>query len=284
MKKFKEYLFITIGFILVALSVELFMAPNQLAPGGVSGIAIIINGIFPQLSIGMMMLFMNIILFIIAFLVIGSKFGAKTIYASLGLSGVIWILDKFMSEKYVVTNNLFLACIFGTLLSGIGMALVFNRNASTGGTDILAKITTKFLPIGIGKCLLAVDFIITIFSAAIFGADKGLYSLIAVILNGIVIDNVIAGLNVCKQVIVISEKSEMIKEYIIKVLDRSCTEFLTRGGFSGKKINAIYIVLNRKEFIKLKNFIRDLDKQAFITVSEAHEVLGEGFKEINDED
>ncbi|HEY5561882.1 MAG TPA: YitT family protein [Clostridiaceae bacterium] len=284
MKKFKEYLFITIGFMLVALSVELFMAPNQLAPGGVSGIAIIMNGIFPQLPIGMMMLFMNIVLFIVAFLAIGSRFGAKTIYASIGLSGSIWILDKFMSEKYVITHNLLLACFFGTLLSGIGMGLVFNRNASTGGTDILAKMTNKILPIGIGKCLLAVDFIITIFSAAVFGADKGLFSLLCVILNGFVIDNVIAGLNVCKQVIVISRKSDLIKEYIFKVLDRSCTELISRGGYSGTEYNTIYIVLNRKEFIKLKNFIKDIDKEAFITVSEAHEVLGRGFKEINEED
>jgi uncharacterized membrane-anchored protein YitT (DUF2179 family) len=284
MKKFKEYMLITIGFIIVAISIELFMAPNQLAAGGVSGIAIIVNSIFPVLPIGMLMLVMNIILFIVAFIVIGSKFGGKTIYASVGLSGTIWILEKFMPAQFAITHNLTLATFFGTLLSGIGMGLVFNQNASTGGTDVLAKIVYKFFHIGIGKCLLAVDFIITIFSGVIFGADKGMFALLSVIINGFIIDYVIAGLTVCKQVMIVSSKNEIIKDYIIKVLDRSCTELIGKGGFSGKEGLVIYLVINRNEFIKLKNFIKEIDKDAFITVTEAHEVLGLGFTDIIGED
>jgi uncharacterized membrane-anchored protein YitT (DUF2179 family) len=164
MKRFREYLLITIGFILVALSIEIFLSPNKIAAGGVSGIAIIINSIFPFLTLGMLMLIMNVILFIIAFIVIGNKFGAKSIYASLGLSGTIWIMDRVLASNLHLTNDLLLATIFGTLMSGIGMAMVFNQNASTGGTDILAKILNKFFHIDIGKSLLSVDFIVTIFA------------------------------------------------------------------------------------------------------------------------
>lgn len=280
MKRFREYLFITIGFILVALSIEVFLAPNKIAAGGVSGIAIIINSIFPFLTVGMLMLIMNVILFIIAFIVIGNKFGAKSIYASLGLSGTIWIMDRFLATSLHLTTDLLLATIFGTLMSGIGMAMVFNQNASTGGTDILAKILNKFFHIDIGKSLLSVDFIVTIFAGVTFGADAAMYALLAVIVNGMVIDNVIEGMNTVKEIMVISSKTDQISNYIIKELDRGCTIFPGKGGFSAKDTYVLYTVLHRRQFIKLKKFIKEIDSRAFITVSEAHEVLGEGFKDI----
>jgi uncharacterized membrane-anchored protein YitT (DUF2179 family) len=280
MKKFKEYILITIGFILVSLSLELFLVPNKIAAGGVSGIAIIINSLFPVLDVGALMLIMNVILFIVAFIVIGNKFGGKSIYASLGLSGVIWVMDKFHLYNYVLTKDLMLASIFGTLLNGIGMAIVFNQNASTGGTDILAKILNRFFHMDIGKSLLAVDFIVTLFAAVAFGADVAMYSLLCVIMNGFVIDNVIGGINTAKEVMVISSKVSDISKYIIEELDRGCTIFHGTGGYSSKQTNILYTVLHRRQFIKLKKFIKEVDSRAFITVSESHEVLGEGFKDI----
>lgn len=280
MEKLKEYILITIGFILVAISLELFMAPNNIAAGGVTGIAIIINHIFPKVSMGLLVLLMNVILFIVSFFTIGNKFGAKTIYASLGLSLMIWLMDKVFTPNMVITHNLLLAAVFGTFLSGIGMGLVFNQNASTGGTDILAKILNKFLHINIGKSLLAVDFIVTLFSAVSFGADIGMYSLLAVIINGFVIDNVIEGLNKCKEVMIISSKIEFIRKFIIEELSRGCTIIPGRGGYESKDTLILYTVLSGKEFVKLRKFIKEVDRRAFITVSDAHEVLGEGFKDI----
>lgn len=280
MNRFRDYIFITIGFILVSLSLELFLVPNKIAAGGVSGIAIIINSIFPVLDVGALMLAMNVILFIVAFIVIGNKFGGKSIYASLGLSGSIWIMDKFQLYNHVLTKDLMLASIFGTLLSGIGMAMVFNQNASTGGTDILAKILNKFFHIDIGKSLLAVDFIVTIFAAFTFGADIAMYALLCVIINGFVIDNVIAGVNISKEVMVMSSQIDKINKYIIEELDRGCTIFHGTGGYSNKRTDILYTVLQRKQFIMLKKFIKQVDSRAFITVSESHEVLGEGFKDI----
>lgn len=284
MKKLRDYIVITIGFIFVALSLQLFLVPNRIAAGGVSGIAIIVNSIFPFLDVGMLMLVMNGILFIVAFVVIGNKFGAKSIYASLGLSGALWIMDNLKILSKPVTNDLLLASIFGTLLSGIGMAMVFNQNASTGGTDIIAKILNKFFHIDMGKSLLAVDFVVTLFAGITFGANAALYSLLCVIMNGYVIDNVIEGANVCKEVLVISSKIDDISRYIIEELDRGCTIFDGRGGYSGADTRILYTVLYRKQFIKLKNFIKGVDRKAFITVSETHEVLGEGFKDMSEDE
>ncbi|MGE5628083.1 MAG: YitT family protein [Solirubrobacterales bacterium] len=273
----KEYLFITIGVILTAVSAEFFLSPNNIAAGGVFGAAMIINHFFPSLAIGFLMLIMNVVLFIAAFIIIGNKFGGKTIYASITFSGSIWVLEKVLPTGISVTNNLFLASVFGTLISALGMAIVFNQNASTGGTDILAKIINKFVSMDIGKALLAVDFIITLFAAVYLGAEVGMFALLCVIMNGFVIDAVIEGLNISKQVMVISEKNEIIGKFITDALGRGCTLLEGKGGYTGNKHQVLYTVLGRKEFIRLKKYIRETDRNAFITVNEVHEVFGEGF-------
>lgn len=280
MRTIKEYALITIGILLVAISVKFFLAPNKIAAGGISGAAIIINYFIPSLPIGLLMLIMDAILFVVAFIVIGNKFGAKTIYTSLSLSGTIWIMDRIMTPNIAITKNLMLASIFGTFISGIGLGIVLNQNASTGGTDILAKILNKFLHLDIGKSLLIVDFIITLFAAFSFGADAGMYALLAVIINGFVIDIVIEGLNVSKQIMVISTKNDIISKFIIEELERGCTILHGRGGYTKEDTYILYAVLGRKELVKLRNYIKEIDAKAFITVSDAHEVLGEGFKDI----
>lgn len=281
MKKYiREYTMVTMGYIILALAIKFFLAPNKIAGGGVTGIAIIINHLIPSFSVGSLMLIMNIILFIVGFIAIGGKFGAKTIYASLGLSGLISLLDNYISPEVALTHDLLLATLFGTFLSGIGMGIVFNANASTGGTDILAKILNKFIHLDIGKSLLVVDFVVAVAAGLTFSPEIGMYGLLSVILNGITIDTVIEGMNTCKAIIVMSSKNDLINRYIIEELDRGCTLFEGKGAYSGSKIDVLYTILDRKEFIKLRNYIREIDKKAFITVSEAHEVLGEGFKDI----
>ena len=173
-----------------------------------------------------------------------------------------------------------LASIFGTLITAIGMAIVFNANASTGGTDTIAKILNKFFHIDIGKSLLAVDFIVTLLGAITFGINIGLYGLLSVIINGIAIDKVIEGFHVCKEVTIISKKNDEIAKFIMEELERGCTFLKGVGGFTGKDTFVLYAVLGRNEFIKLKQHISKVDPNAFITVGEVHEVMGEGFKNI----
>lgn len=279
-KVIKDYFIITIGIILVALSVEYFFIPNNLAAGGVTGFAIVINYYFPFMKTGILVIIMNVILFVVAFIFIGGNFGAKTIYASFGLSVGLWFIEKFMNPM-AVTKDLMLAAIFGTLISSIGMAMVFNANASTGGTDIVAKILNKFFDLDIGKSLLAVDFIVTLLATITFGVDVGLYSLLSVMINGFTIDRIIDGFNSVKEIIIISSNWEVTSNYIIKNLERGCTIFDGKGGFTQKDTKMVYTVLGRSQFIKLKNFIKENDPKAFITISEAYDVLGEGFNEFN---
>lgn len=275
----KEYGIITIGIILVAISVEYFFAPNNLAAGGVTGAAIVLNALVPKISVGASTFIMNGLLFIVAFMFIDGNFGVKTVYTSLGLSIIIWGIEKFLNPV-AITKDLIIATIFGTLISAIGMAFVFNENASTGGTDILAKMLNKFFHLDIGKSLLIVDFIITFVSALVFGIDIGLYAILSVILLGVLVDKFIEGFKSCKNILIISKKNDEISKYIINVLGRGCTFFNATGGYTRKESNILYAVLSRNEFIKLKTAIKEIDSKAFITVGEVHEVLGEGFEDI----
>lgn len=278
-KIIKEYSLITFGVILVAISVEYFFAPNNLAAGGVTGLAIVLNSILPNISVGTITLVVNLLLFVVAFALIGGNFGGKTIFASIGLSIIMWIIERFFSPM-AVTNDLFIATVFGTIISAFGIAIVFNNNSSTGGTDILAKILNKFFHINIGTSLLIVDFIITFAAAMVFGLDIGFYSMLSVIILGMAVDRFIDGFNVTKEVIIMSDKFEEISKYILDDLKRGCTYFNGQGAYTKKDIKVIYTVLGRNDFIKLKSYIKEIDKRAFISVRECYEVLGEGFNEM----
>ena len=279
-KKVREYILITIGIIMVAAGIYFFLIPSNLATGGVTGLAIIIGKFVPSLPVGLLMLILNMILFIIGFLIIGPSFGIKTIYASLGLSGLIWVLPKLIPISKPITNDLMIELLFGVGVSGLGMAIVFNQNASTGGTDIIAKIINKFFHVDMGKSLLMADFIITLIAGLTFGAKAGMYALLGVILNGFVIDSFINGLNISKQVTIISSKGHEIKGFIINKLERGVTIYDAKGAYSGQSKEVLITIMSRREFIKLKEFIKEIDNRAFITVSDVHEVLGEGFKEF----
>ncbi|AYF53636.1 YitT family protein [Clostridium botulinum C] len=281
-KNIKEYTIITLGYVILAIAIKFFLAPNKIANGGITGVAIIVNYFIPKLSVGLLMVILNGALFILAFSAIDGEFGARTVYASMGLSILLSILDKFIPPTVAATDDLLLATLFGTLITGLGMGMIFNENASTGGTDIFAKMLTKFKNIDIGKALLIVDLIIALVSGFIFSAEVGMYGILSVILMGVIIDLVIEGLNACKSIIIISSKKDIIDKYIMEELKRGCTLIQGKGAYSGDDRQILFTVLDRKQFIKLKNYIKEIDPSAFIIVSEAHEVLGEGFKNIID--
>jgi uncharacterized membrane-anchored protein YitT (DUF2179 family) len=281
-KIIKEYIYITIGIALVTVGLYFFLIPNDLAVGGVSGLAMIINWYMPGVTIGAIMLVLNVILFIIGFIFIGANFGVKTIYSSLGLSGMVWVLEKFYPMSGTITNDLFLELIFGILFGAVGLGIVFNQNASTGGTDIIAKILNKYFNLDIGKALLLADFFITILAILAFGPKIGMYAMLGVIINGFTIDAVIAGMNIYKKIEVVSEKGEEIKKFIIEELNRGATLYTAKGAYTNEEKEIITTVLDKKQFIKLKNHIKEIDKKAFIITYNVHETLGEGFKDINE--
>ena len=275
----KEYSFIFLGIILVAIALEYFYIPNNIAAGGLTGLAIVITNYISVLSPGPLVFIMDLFLYIIGFIFLGKNFGVRTIISSFSLATIMTIIEKFLNP-FAITEDLMLAVIFGTIISAFGMGLVFNGNSSTGGTDTIAKILNKYFNIDIGKSLLVVDFLITLLGAMTFGLDIGLYAMLAVIINGFAIDKVIEGFTVSKEVAIISTKNKEIGKFIMNELERGCTYLNGIGGYSGNETQVLYTVLGRKQFITLKRYISKIDPSAFITVGEVHEVMGEGFKNI----
>lgn len=280
LSKLKEFFLINLGVVMVALGMYFFLMPNNLATGGANGLAIVINKFNENISVGTIMLIINLILFILAFLIIGKAFGAKTIYSSFAVSFVIFILERVLPMKSSLTGEIFLELVFGILISGIGMGIVFNQNASTGGTDIIAKILNKFFHIDLGKGVLMSDLFITVLAAFAFGLKLSMYAMLGVIINGFVIDAIIEGLNMCKEVNIISKKNDDIKKYIREDLGKTSTSYNAIGDYTEGKREIIVVVISRRDFIKLKNYITKIDKEAFITVRNTCEVFGNGFKSL----
>ena len=275
MKKIKEYALTTLGIVLTAIALEYFFFPNDIAAGGVSGIALVINGVTGW-NISIMVFILNIILFILAFVVLGKGFGGKSIYATVMLSVVMEIIERVFSPG-ILTDNMFLASFFGSALLAMGSAIVFHPGASTGGTSILAAIISKFTSLGVGTSLLLNDSIICLLAINVFGIDKGLFGFFSLILIGLLIDKFIDGFNTCKQVFIITSKAEMVVNFINKDINRGCTVLNGKGGYTDSEVKIVYTVLSSNQFITLKSFIKENNPEAFITVNDSKEVLGLGF-------
>ena len=275
MKKIKEYALTTLGIVLTAIALEYSFFPNDIAAGGVSGIALVINGVTGW-NISIMVFILNIILFILAFVVLGKGFGGKSIYATVMLSVVMEIIERVFSPG-ILTDNMFLASFFGSALLAMGSAIVFHQGASTGGTSILAAIISKFTSLGVGTSLLLNDSIICLLAINVFGIDKGLFGFFSLILIGLLIDKFIDGFNTCKQVFIITSKAEMVVNFINKDINRGCTVLNGKGGYTDSEVKIVYTVLSSNQFITLKSFIKENNPEAFITVNDSKEVLGLGF-------
>lgn len=275
MKKIREYALTTLGIVLTAIALEYFFFPNDIAAGGVSGIALVINRVTGW-NISIMVFILNIILFILAFLVLGKGFGGKSIYATIMLSVVMELIEKVFNPG-MLTDNMFLASFFGSALLAMGSAIVFHQGASTGGTSILAAIISKFTSLGVGTALLLNDSIICLLAINVFGIDKGLFGFFSLILIGLLIDKFIDGFNTCKQVFIITSKSEMVVNFINKDINRGCTVLNGKGGYTDSEVKIVYTVLSSNQFITLKSFIKENNPEAFITVNDSKEVLGLGF-------
>ncbi len=268
---------VTVGVLVLALGLHLFLIPGNLAVGGTTGLAMVMNHYFPHIPVGLIVAILNLILFGIAFLLIGREFGGFTIYASLVLSGFLMALEKLIPLTGPVVDDLFLNLIFGILLAGVGMGIVFNQNASTGGTDIIAKIINVFFHIDIGKSLMVADFAITIFAGLTFGPKIGLYALLGVMINSVIIDEIIAGITKKVSIMIISDEREKINDYLQKDIDRGSTILQGIGGYTGDERPVLFTVLSKTEFVLLRSYVRKIDPNAFMIINYIHEVEGEGF-------
>ena len=271
----RHYISIIAGAFLVAVSINMLLEPNKIAPGGVSGIAIVLFHLF-KFPIGTTMLVLNIPLFIIGIRHLGGAFGIKTLLATVMLSVIIDLIHFFPA----ITYDPLLASVYGGVIMGTGLALVFRSGATTGGTDLGAKIIHRFLPfITMGQLLLFVDFAVIIFAAVVFkNYEIALYAVITLFIASKVIDAILEGVNFAKGAFIISTKANHIAEKVITKLDRGVTGLYGQGMYTGKDRTVLMCVLHRREIPTLKIMVKEIDPQAFIILTDVREVLGEGFK------
>lgn len=265
-----DYVLIFIGIVLTAASIVYIFTPNRLAAGGAQGIALLINHL-TDINTGLLMILINGVLFITAFALLGTSFGAKTLFSSLGLSFVVFIMEKYLYFG-PLTDDLMLSAIFGSALMGVGVGFILNRNASIGGTSLIGKILSKYTFLDQVNCIVATDIVVTVFSLFLFGVEIGLYQLLAVYLTGEIINKVIDGITYRREVMIITEHRDVIMKYIINDMKKGATLLRGRGGFTGLDTEIILTILTRRDFIKLKLFIRKVDPKAFISVNMVTEV------------
>lgn len=272
------YLYITIGCVVTAFGIDVFLASNKLAAGGVSGFATALNYL-TGFGIGTITLLLNIPIFILGVWQEGKSFGVKTLYATIMLSV---FLDLFGMVP-VITRDLFLASVFGGMMSGAGLGLIFRQQATTGGTDIIAKVLHKrFSYLSVGKVLLVIDVMVVVFATLIFNdLQTGLYSAIALFVSSKVIDIILEGIDYAKIAFIISDHYEQISTAIVHEVNRGATIINGAGCYSKAPKNTIMCTLRNREIPHLKEVVWKHDKNAFMIVSDAREVLGEGFKNTN---
>lgn len=275
-KTVRDYVLIILGAFIMGFSIKNIYDPVGLVTGGVSGIAIILKDQF-GIALWVTNTVLNIPLFIASIYLKGWSFIKRTLVATVALSFSLYVIP----EMAFLMDDLFLTALFGGLISGVGAGLVFASQATTGGTDMLAALIQRALPhYSIAQLMQVLDAIIVVVGASIFGVTYALYALIAIFAVAKVSDGIIEGLKFSKVAFIISEKTEEIAKDIIEIMDRGVTSLDARGMYSGLRKDVLFCVVSKKEIVQLKALVVGHDSQAFVIVSDAREVLGEGFIEF----
>ena len=280
MKKAKTFLMMTAGCVLLAMGVYFFKIPNGFATGGVTGIGTILAKIIPGITAGAWIWILNIGLLILGFLFLGTKNGFKTVYCSMLYSAITYVLEIVVPITAPLSNQPLLELIYAMLLTSIGSAMIFNANASSGGTDIVALILKKFTSLDVGKSLLVVDFVVAASSFFVFNVQAGLFSLLGLFSKAFIVDAVIESLNTCKYFVVITEKREEVSEFIIKTLHHGATAHVAVGEYTQNEKTMIHTVCKRIEAVRLRSRIKEIDPHAFIIITTSSEIIGRGFRSV----
>lgn len=268
-----------LGCVLLAAGVYFFKIPNGFTTGGVSGMGTILGKITP-ISPAAWIWILNIGLLVLGFLFLGRQTGIKTVYCSMLYSALTYVWEKVVPITEPLTDQPFLELAYAMLLTSIGAAIIFNCDASSGGTDIAALILKKFMKMDVGKALLIVDFIVAASAFVVFDIETGLYSLMGLFAKAFIVDGVIESFNTCKYFIVITSKREEISSYIMENLHHGVTVNSVVGEFTKEEKTMIHTVCKRMEAIKLRNRVRQIDPNSFIIITTSSEIIGRGFRGV----
>ena len=274
----KEYVWLTLGTVIMVLGTYFFKFPNNFSTGGVTGMAVILYRYFPMFSRADFMMVINVALLVLGLMVFGKNFAGKTVYVSLLMSFLTSLLERIIPLTAPMTNQPLLELIFAVSLPAIGSAILFNLDASSGGTDIVAMVLRKFTSWDIGKALICSDLIITLMACVAFGMETGLFSILGLVMKSLLVDMVLENINTHKYFHIITTKPDEIEKYITGTLRRGATELHGEGAYTHEGRTVVLTVMKRHEGVMLRRYVRQVDPQAFVLILNTCEIVGKGFR------
>jgi len=267
-----EYSLVLLGSFMIAIGFNLFLLPNQVASGGVAGISTILNSVF-GFSPDIVQWAINLPLFVLGIFILGKNFGMKTFVGTIAVPFFVGVSSAWPAA----TPDPLLGAIFGGMACGVGIGIVFRGKGSTGGIDLAAQILHKYVPLPFGICVALFDGIIVLTATFVFSVEQGLYAMIGLFVTSRTIDLVQVGLNSSKNLIIITDHVEPVREALLNQVDRGVTVWQAEGGYTKEERRMIMCVVNQNEFSRTSQIIKLIDPNAFIVVMNASEVIGEGF-------
>ena len=268
----KEYAVITLAIVIISFAVFFFLMPSNLSVGSISGLAIVLHNFIP-LSVSAMTMIMNVALLIVGFILLGKEFGAKTVYTSILLPACIGVLEKLFPNNTSMMGDPFIDMICYVFIVSIGLAMLFTRNASSGGLDIVAKLLNKYIHMDLGKAMSTPGMVVAISSIFVSGLNVVVLSVLGTYLNGVVLDYFIFGSNQKKRVCIVSEKEEEIRQFILRDLHSGATIYEAIGAYNLDPKREIITIVDKNEYSKLMSFIEKTDSNAFVTVYTVNKVI-----------
>lgn len=276
----KKGFLIALGVVMIAVGIHFFLLPANLSLGGATGMALILKNFLP-LDTGILLIIVNVVLFVLGFLMIGNAFGTLTVISSIALSGLVWLFEKIFPLQGPLLENTFLSLVVAVILYGTGVGIVLNQSASTGGSDIIAKIINKFTGMNLGRACLVTDFVITCVVGVTYGLEIALYCLVGVILNGLIIDYTIDGMNSGRLCMIHSKHPREIADFLIGC-GRSATLYEAIGAYSKEKKTVVETVVTTRNFIQLKKHLKEIDPDVFMVVTTANNIFGFNWNRLED--
>jgi uncharacterized membrane-anchored protein YitT (DUF2179 family) len=265
---------ITVGALFSAVALNMFLIPNKIAAGGITGLAIVLHYLF-NVPVGLTGLALNVPLFLLGMKFLGKRYGINTLYGAAVLSVAI---DGLAPYVPVLTTDTLLASLYGGVLDGIGLGLVFKFNGTTAGTDLCAAVINRLTGISIGQALLGVDFFVIILAGLAFGKiELSLYALITLFIATQILDLIQEGRSSARAFIIMTEHSDEVGTAIMAEMGRGVTYLSGRGGFTGQQREVVFCVVSTNEVSRLIDLVHRFDAAAFVIVTDAHDVMGEGF-------
>ena len=274
---FHEFLLMSLGTALVSVGVYFFKFPNSFSMGGVSGLAVLLGKLIPQLSPSTFNSIINLLFLLLGFLLLDKGFGFRTVYCSILYAGLVQVFEILWPLSAPLTNQLMLELLFAVILPAIGSAILFNIGASSGGTDIAAMILKKYTGMDVGRALLVSDVAIAAAALVVFDMQAGLCSLLGLALKSVLVDSAIESLNRRKAFFVITSDPEHVCDYVTHTLVRGATVWTAQGAYTHDVHHVVLTVLSRGQAVALRRHLKQVDPHAFMIVANSSEIFGKGF-------